>query len=76
MSADDALSLENQIACVKREVAMRERVYPAWVRAGKMTEDKARHELAAMRATLITLEFLERHRVAIRTAIKAIGDST
>jgi hypothetical protein len=49
------MTVNEQIACVKREIAMRERVYPRWVAAGKMTKAKADHELAAMRAVLDTL---------------------
>jgi hypothetical protein len=38
------------LACVEREVRMRERVYPEWVKLGRMSEKKAHDELAAMRA--------------------------
>src|SRR6478672_7720338 len=34
-------SLEDQVACVRRELAMRERVYPRWVSEGRMTAAKA-----------------------------------
>lgn len=50
------ITLNEQISCVKREIAMRERVYPHWVGSGKVRDDKAKHELAAMRAVLETLE--------------------
>lgn len=39
---------------------MRERVYPRWVAADKMTAEKAARELALMRAVLETLRGLER----------------
>lgn len=45
-----------QIACVEREIAMRERVYPRWVADHKMTQKKADQELAAMRAVLETVK--------------------
>lgn len=48
--------LSAQIACVKRDLALRERVYPKWVAAGRMKPDAADRELAAMRAVLATLE--------------------
>ena len=48
-------SLDDQIQCVQREIAMRERVYPKWVSSGRMTERKADHELQCMRAVLATL---------------------
>lgn len=40
--------LQEMINCVKREVAMRYRVYPKWVREGKMTEQTAEKEKALM----------------------------
>ena len=49
------MTLTEQIASVRREIAMRERVYPNWVASKKMTQAKADHELAAMRAVLDTL---------------------
>lgn len=48
--------IDAQIACVKREIGMRERVYPRWVAAKKMPQKKADDEIAAMRAVLVTLE--------------------
>ena len=40
--------LQEMINCVKREVAMRYRAYPKWVREGKMTEQTAEKEKALM----------------------------
>jgi hypothetical protein len=48
-------SLDEQIACVTREIALRERVYPKWVATGRMTKQTAEHEVAAMKAALGTL---------------------
>ena len=56
---DAPVPLLAQIACVRREISLRERVYPRWVDSGRMTADLARHELAGMRAVLETL--LELH---------------
>lgn len=53
---DEADAFVSQIACVKREIALRERVYPKWVAAGRMKQQAADHEIAAMRAVLATLE--------------------
>jgi len=47
--------IEAQIACVERELRYRERVYARRVRDGKMTQDLADRELAAMSAVLNTL---------------------
>lgn len=49
------MTLDQQIACVKREIALRERVYPGWVSKGSMKQEKADHEIAAMKAVLQTL---------------------
>lgn len=49
-------SLADQIAAVRREIVMRERVYPWQVRNGRMSQAAADRELAAMRAVLATLE--------------------
>jgi hypothetical protein len=54
------IPLADQIACVRREIGMRERVYPKWVDAGRMKQDAADRELAAMRAVLVTLDALAR----------------
>lgn len=53
------MTIDEQIACVRREIAMRERVYPSWVARGKMKQEKADHETAAMRAVLRTLVDLQ-----------------
>lgn len=37
-------------ACAERELRMRQRVYPRWVAAGKMTRGDAEREIAAMAA--------------------------
>lgn len=48
--------IEKQIQCVAREIKMRERCYPRWVRQGRMTEKQATDELERMRAVLHTLQ--------------------
>lgn len=54
--------LVDQIAAAWREVKMRERVYPRWTATGKMTQAKADHEIAAMRAIYETLKALRDER--------------
>jgi hypothetical protein len=49
------VSLQEQITAVRREIAMRERVYPKWVVTGRMSQMKADTEIAAMRAVADTL---------------------
>jgi hypothetical protein len=56
----DTADLSEQIACVERELAMRQRVYPRQVAAGKMTEAKAQHEIRVMQSVLETLRDLWR----------------
>ncbi len=55
MAKAPSIPLETQLACVSREVALRERVYPRWVAAGRMTQAKADAEIAAMKAVEQTL---------------------
>ena len=55
------VSIEQQIQCVAREIALRERCYPRWVKQGRLKEDQAQRELERMRAVLKTL-----HQVAER----------
>jgi hypothetical protein len=54
-----SIPFADQIACVRREIAMRERVYPKWVNAGRMKAEAAEREIAAMRAVLETLSSLQ-----------------
>lgn len=49
------VTLDDQIACVEREIRMRERVYPHQVNLGRMNQEYADRELARMRAVLSTL---------------------
>lgn len=50
------VSIDDQIKSVRRELGMRERVYPRRVADGKMTTTQAAHETAAMQGVLATLE--------------------
>jgi hypothetical protein len=49
------ITLNEQIKAVEREVEMRERNYPRWVAAKKMTHAKMDKELDAMKAVRATL---------------------
>lgn len=53
------ISLRDQIACVRRELALRERVYPRQVAAGNMKQAEADTEVARMKAVLDMLERVE-----------------
>lgn len=56
------VSLPEQIVAARREVGLRERVYPRWIAAGKMTQEKADAEIAAMKAILATLIEVDNER--------------
>jgi hypothetical protein len=49
------VSIDDQIACVERELGYRRHVYPRRVAAKQMTQDLADRELARMSAVLETL---------------------
>lgn len=49
------ITIEQQIAAVRRELAMRQRNYPKWVEAGRMKQAEMDHQLAAMQAVHDTL---------------------
>lgn len=43
-------SAAEKFTCADRELKMRERVYPRWIEAKKMTAEKAAKEIAVMAA--------------------------
>lgn len=49
------IRLDEQIACVKRELTARRRVYPRMVAGERMTQERAAREIACMEAVLLTL---------------------
>lgn len=79
-------SLELQIKCVEREIGMRKRVYPNWVKVRKMSAEKAEYEIKVMESVLNSLkklnkakwwlnEIVNNHRFTpISTAEMAIKD--
>ncbi len=56
--SDNAATLAEQITEVKRECAMRERVYGTWVLRGQMKLEDSQRQIRRMRAVLATLERL------------------
>jgi hypothetical protein len=42
----------DKLRCIRRELEYRRRVYPRWVRAGKMLQVSADREIATMEAIL------------------------
>ncbi len=55
---DDPVSLDDQIACVARELALRRSAYPKWVANGRMKQSEAEREVARMTAVIETLKGL------------------
>jgi hypothetical protein len=49
------VNLNDLLACCRRELELRQRVYPKWVAKGTMSEAKAAKELELMR---VVVEFL------------------
>lgn len=49
-------NIQEQLACAKRELELRRRVYPKWVSVKKMTQEKADAEIACMEAIVCTLD--------------------
>lgn len=52
---EEPVPLLEQMLCVQREIAMRERVFPRMVASGKMKQRMAEREITVMRAVLETL---------------------
>ena len=53
------VTLADQIKCIERELAMRDRVYPRWISSGKMKQAAAHEEIRRMEAVLDTLNRLK-----------------
>lgn len=49
-------TLQEQVACLARELAVRRNVYRKWVSSGKMKHETATHEIECMEAALETVE--------------------
>lgn len=49
-------SYSEQLACLTRELALRRNTYRKWVAAGKMTQEKATHEIECMEAAIATVQ--------------------
>jgi hypothetical protein len=64
MTPTGPIPIERQIAELRRELAMRGRVYPRFVQTGRMTQDEADKYAATMRAALATLEGVRDERQA------------
>lgn len=52
----DKITIDDEISCIAREIAMRKKVYPKWIETRRMTRDKANHEVLTMEKTLRRLK--------------------
>jgi hypothetical protein len=50
------ISQQQMIDCLTRELAFRRRCYPGWVARGRMTQEKAEHEIMCMENILKLLD--------------------
>lgn len=67
--APQAFTIDDQIAAAEREVAMRKRVYPDWVKRQKISAEFAEFQVGAMEAIVVTLKRCkERGEVAAKIA--------
>jgi hypothetical protein len=62
MSEFFAPTLDEQIACVERELRLRRQVYPRWVATGRKKQAVADREIQVMEAVLTTLRALQSSR--------------
>lgn len=58
-------TIAEQIESVQREIGMRMRVYPAWIKKGSMTQSKAAHEIACMEEVHRTLTKVQREQESV-----------
>lgn len=58
------ITIEEQIAEVRRELGMRRHKYPQWVAAGRMTQQQADDRLGRLEAVLDTLTTVRAERDA------------
>ena len=68
------IPLKRQLACARRELALRRKAYPGWVQRNKMTHAEAEEEIAAMEGIIATLlADLEREAQAGQMALFGTG---
>jgi hypothetical protein len=76
--ASEHFSRAEQIAEINREIALRKRVYPLWVKDGRLRQEKADRQIAQLKAAIIALEEQPRAQQPRVTAAnwKPIGKGT
>lgn len=51
-------TLTEMLACALRELSLRKSCYPKWIEQGRLTQEKADHEIECMRSIIDRLEML------------------
>lgn len=69
----DKIPLDQQIAELKRELALRANVYPGFVARGKMRQGEADLHIARMTAALHTLMWLQENETKIKAKVEFGG---
>lgn len=64
-------SIGQQIEEARREILMREKLYPQWVAKRRFSQSEADYFMGRMRAVLATLLWVEKHQEVLKEAIKA-----
>ena len=59
------MTLEEQIKVVQREIDYRKRLYPVWVKNGKMTQNEANYQIEGMECVLNSLVVLHKFQIDI-----------
>lgn len=57
------VTIDQQIACLRREIAMRKNVYPKWVANGRLKQPAATAEIEAMQAAHDSLMAIKEGRL-------------
>jgi hypothetical protein len=66
------ITIEQQLKCAARELALRKRCYPVWVRDRRMKQSKMDEEIAGMEAIVATLQ-RQKHLTEISVEMGAPG---
>ena len=53
------ITLAEQIAEVQRELALRRKLYPQWIKRNKLDAGEAKHQMRCLEAVLKTLELVD-----------------
>src|SRR5262245_4074580 len=65
------VALQDIVGCVDRELKMRAKVYPRWVKDGKLTKEAAAREMLLMRA--VRERVLQTQAMALAVAACLVG---